>query len=95
MTHTPCFKQPSRLDRISPARQSGKKLIGGRTPSSHYGKAVLVALNEALTFVPTAVIVVMQTTTIRASMKAYSTAVGPSSDARTFFKRFMVSSLSL
>ena len=55
-----------------------------------YGRAVLVALNEAFTFVPRAVIVVMQATTIKASMTAYSTAVGPSSDARNFFKRFMV-----
>ena len=70
-------------------------MLVGVSPTSGYGRAVLVALNEALTFVPTAVIVVMQATTIRASITAYSTAVGPSSDARNFFKRFMVSSLSL
>ena len=59
-----------------------------------YGRAVWVEFNELLTFVPRAVIVVMQATTIRASMTAYSTAVGPSSDVRNFFSRFIAHSPS-
>jgi len=60
-----------------------------------YGRAVLVLLNELFTFVPRAVTVVMQATMINANMTEYSTAVGPSSDARNFLSRFMVNSLSL
>ena len=44
------------------------------------GNAFEIELNVALAFVPIAVIVVKQTTTIRASITAYSTAVGPSSE---------------
>lgn len=84
-----------RLAETTLGKTSGGILVVGVTPTSDYGRAVLVASNEALTFVPTAVIVVMQATTIRANITAYSTAVGPSSDARNFFKRFMVNSLSL
>ena len=63
--------------------------------TSDYGSLLVTLLNVALVFVPKAVTVVMQATMIKASMTAYSTAVGPSSDARNFFNRFMISSLSL
>jgi hypothetical protein len=43
---------------------------------------VEMLLNVVLAFVPTAVIAVKQTITIRASITAYSTAVGPSSETR-------------
>ena len=76
---------------VNLGKTGGEILDVGIAPTRGYGSAVLVALNEALTFVPTAVIVVIQATTIRANITAYSTAVGPSSDARNFFKRFMVS----
>ena len=55
--------------------------VGGRivevevSSTPGYGSAVLVALNEAFTFVPSAVIVVMQATTIKASMTAVSLVV--------------------
>jgi hypothetical protein len=45
-------------------------------------KPALTALNIVLALVPTALIAVRQTTTINASMTAYSTAVGPSSEPR-------------
>ena len=32
MTHTPCFKRPSRLDRVSPVRQSAEKCFEGEDP---------------------------------------------------------------
>ena len=59
-----------------------------------YGSVDVLLLNDPLTFVPMLVIVPMQTTTIRASITAYSTAVGPSSDARNFLIWFMIVSLS-
>ena len=43
---------------------------------------VEMLLKVVLAFVPTAVIAVRQTITIRASITAYSTAVGPSSETR-------------
>src|SRR5882724_5285070 len=50
-------------------------------------------LNVLLARVPMVVMVLRQTTTIRASITAYSTAVGPSSDFRkrcTFKERFFI-----
>src|SRR5689334_8175437 len=47
-----------------------------------YCSAVPTAVNLALALVPTAWIAVKQTTTIKASITAYSTAVGPSSETR-------------
>src|SRR5436309_3431919 len=44
-------------------------------------------VNVLFALVPSAVIAVMHTTMIRASMTAYSTAVGPSSRARKFLTR--------
>src|SRR5207247_691581 len=44
--------------------------------------ALPTVVNVVLALVPRAVIAVMQTTTIRASITAYSTAVGPSSHFR-------------
>src|SRR5712664_776134 len=44
-------------------------------------------VNVLLALVPSAVIAVMHTTMISASMTAYSTAVGPSSRARKFLTR--------
>src|SRR5205085_4677968 len=46
--------------------------------------AVPTVVNVELAFWPRAVMAPMQTTTIRASMTAYSTAVGPSSAFRNF-----------
>src|SRR5262245_46483398 len=48
-----------------------------------------------LALLPRAVMAVMHTTTIRASMTAYSTAVGPSSRCRKFFTRSMSSRIAL
>ena len=45
-----------------------------------YDKAVLTLLNLLLALLPTAETDARHTTTIRASITAYSTAVGPSSD---------------
>src|SRR5439155_756690 len=50
---------------------------------------LLTLVNVLLAFVPSAVIAVMHTTMINASMTAYSTAVGPSSRARKFLTRSM------
>src|SRR5437660_7971213 len=47
----------------------------------------LTVVKVLLALVPRAVIAVMHTTMIRASMTAYSTAVGPSSRARKFLTR--------
>jgi len=51
----------------------------------HHVRLFDTLVNFALAFVPTVVTAAMQTTTISASMTAYSTAVGPSSDARNRF----------
>ena len=54
-----------------------------------YDRAVLTLLNLALALLPTAETDARHTTTIRASITAYSTAVGPSSDTtklRTLFR---------
>jgi hypothetical protein len=48
-------------------------------------RVVATLLNWVLAFVPIALIAVKQTTTIKASMTAYSTAVGPSSETRNRF----------
>ena len=50
-----------------------------------YRRAVPAAPNFVLAFVPTVRMAVKQTTTISASMTAYSTAVGPSSEIRNRF----------
>jgi hypothetical protein len=49
-----------------------------------YGIAVWTASNVLLALVPMALIEVKQTITIKASMTAYSTAVGPSSETIKF-----------
>lgn len=48
-----------------------------------------MSLKRADAFEPTALMAVRQTITIRASMTAYSTAVGPSSETRKFFTLFV------
>ena len=57
--------------------------------------SVAIVSNVALAFVPMDEIVVKQTITISASMTAYSTAVGPSSDVRkrcTFWANLIMDS---
>jgi hypothetical protein len=57
------------------------------------GSAVAMLLNVALARVPIAWIETKQTITMRASITAYSTAVGPSSDAKkclTFKAKFFI-----
>jgi hypothetical protein len=50
----------------------------------HYedGRVLATLLNVALVLVPTELMAVKQTITIRANITAYSTAVGPSSETR-------------
>lgn len=51
--------------------------------------------NAVFAFSPIALMAVKQTTTIKANMTAYSTAVGPSSETRkccTFLARFFITS---
>jgi hypothetical protein len=58
----------------------------------HDAAAALSAtlLNVLLAAVPRAVMAVMQTTTIRASITAYSTAVGPSSARKKFVNQRVI-----
>ena len=51
----------------------------------YHFRELATELNFVFAAVPMEVTAVMQTTTIRASMTAYSTAVGPSSETRNFF----------
>ena len=55
---------------------------------SVYDRALETLLNLALALLPTADTAARHTTTINASITAYSTAVGPSSDTRNFFTLF-------
>jgi hypothetical protein len=70
-----------RVDARFPVRQLGCRL---QLPLSE--PATL--LNVVLVAVPTAVIATRQTTTMSASMTAYSTAVGPASDLKNRQTRF-------
>ena len=54
-------------------------LLHNRSTPRYEGSELAILMNALLAFVPTVLIAVKQTTTIRASITAYSTAVGPSS----------------
>jgi len=66
-----------------------QKILCSRTQQLLLGLLHLSELATSLNFVfaavPTEVTAVMQTTTIKASITAYSTAVGPSSETRNLF----------
>lgn len=74
-------------------RPRGSHYTNHEPPPPPSSDATLV--NVAFAFVPIERIAVKQTITIRASITAYSTAVGPSSEARkrcTFVARFFIAS---
>jgi len=64
--------------------QAGDSLLPGSAGLNHWSE-VATALNFVFAAVPIEVTAVMQTTTISASITAYSTAVGPSSETRNLF----------
>jgi|GEM_PF-4487463 len=65
-------------------------LLGSETLVCHQDhRAAAADWNLALALVPMVVTVLMQTTMIKASITAYSTAVGPSSETRKFLTLFI------
>src|SRR5262249_3952623 len=64
--------------RTSPSKQGGKsgRAANGQEPTAAFRAALA---KVSLAFLPRRVMAAMQTTTMRASITAYSTAVGPSS----------------
>jgi hypothetical protein len=64
---------------LEDGRESADWLIRIRGLGDHDATALFTLLNVPLMLVPRVLTMVMQATRIRASMTAYSTAVGPSS----------------
>src|SRR5206468_3764127 len=82
--------RPTDNEPRSPCGSAARVVARARAPSSVPGRVQLEVLpmvvptlvNVLLALLPSVVIAAMQTTMIRASITAYSTAVGPSSRAR-------------
>jgi hypothetical protein len=92
VTGAACSSRTNRRGQIVHARPEDFGLRQRRAPDvprrDTYVSAFFTELNLLFALVPTAWMAVRQTTTIKASMTAYSTAVGPSSEIRNRFRLF-------